>query len=889
MLAVVLAPRLVSNVRRGTPALALAMLLSLVVAPAALGSAYSSDSAPQREHTDWMSSVPGNLSLAALSIPGTHDSGASEAGGVYALTQSMSIADQLKAGIRAFDIRLGRYASGDCSSGLWVVHGVACQNQTFGDVLEAMTQFLSAHGDETLFMMIGHESGTRPGDQDFASEVHDALRSAPVKTPIKDYIFSRDFCGSPPQLDDVRGHIVLIKNYTDVGSVLLGDHWSFVLPGIVWDCLDRQNRYVGCFFWSLATKWNGSGARCTVDDNTPDASNNVVKQFEKAQWGPPRSEVLPYPRGGTTEVINVNQPRQIFVNFLSASGGPAPYFFASGQRADNVSEVARTNAPLMGTQLWTRGQINTCSGDDYCLGEYPCVGQSVDAPPCTDATCALTCDVAYKGINHLTRQYLHGPTTPTVRRTGIVFADFPGADLIEEIIDRNTRTDYQAPTASPVISPDLPSPAGWHNADVHVFWVWDDEAGVWFDRSDAFGTTPANCPWESVSSGEGDHVVVTATCTDRFGNSYTASKSVKVDKTPPTISAAATTLPNGSDPTGNDWYNHNVTVHFTCTDTLSGINPSFLHDCPDDQVLTDEGAGIASTAKTVKDEVFNESEPSNVVTVNIDKTKPQANPSLPPDSNGSYTGNVTVTWNWSDTAGGSGIDTGNCPERSTSTGVGDAVVVTATCKDYAGNEETASVTVKIEPDGGPVAPRGATPLRVSLVPAFSACAAPNRVHGPPLASDSCAPPQQSSRALTVGTPDANGKRPASLGMVRLATVVGNPATGADEADVSVSASITDVRETAGLGDYTGEVTISLSARITDRDGPATISLLPFNIAAQCAATADSAGGTCIANTTFDALLPGAVTEDARAVWQLDAVEVLDADGDTFMRQGVFVP
>ena len=40
---------------------------------------------------------------------------------------------------------------------------------------------------------------------------------------------------------------------------------------------------------------------------------------------------------------------------------------------------------------------------------------------------------------------------------------------------------------------------------------------------------------------------------------------VKIDKTPPTITAAAT-----SDPNGAGWYNHNVTVHFSCDDSLSG-------------------------------------------------------------------------------------------------------------------------------------------------------------------------------------------------------------------------------------------------------------------------------------------------------------------------------
>ena len=53
-------------------------------------------------------------------------------------------------------------------------------------------------------------------------------------------------------------------------------------------------------------------------------------------------------------------------------------------------------------------------------------------------------------------------------------------------------------------------------------------------------------------------------------------------------------------------------------------------------------------------------------------------------------------------------------------------------------------------------PKGAAPMRMSLVPAYAPCAAPNRTHGPPLAFPSCNPPAQTSAQATVGTPDAFG-------------------------------------------------------------------------------------------------------------------------------------
>ena len=120
-------------------------------------------------------------------------------------------------------------------------------------------------------------------------------------------------------------------------------------------------------------------------------------------------------------------------------------------------------------------------------------------------------------------------------------------------------------------------------------------------------------------------------------------------------------------------------------------------------------------------------------------------------------------------------------------------------------------------------PAGASPLRASLVPAFAACAAANRTHGPPLAHPACSPPAPASQQLTVGTPDANGQAVSSVGSARLGVRPGDPATGPDEADVAVVVSVTDVRRRSGLGDYTGELALRLPLRITDRDNGGTSS------------------------------------------------------------------
>ena len=80
-----------------------------------------------------------------------------------------------------------------------------------------------------------------------------------------------------------------------------------------------------------------------------------------------------------------------------------------------------------------------------------------------------------------------------------------------------------------------------------------------------------------------------------------------------------------------------------------------------------------------------------------DTTPPVATATQSPAANslGWNNTDVTVTWNWSDEAGGSGIDNTACTTSSTSTGESE-ITLTATCKDLAGNEGSTSSTVMVD-------------------------------------------------------------------------------------------------------------------------------------------------------------------------------------------------
>lgn len=215
-------------------------------------------------------------------------------------------------------------------------------------------------------------------------------------------------------------------------------------------------------------------------------------------------------------------------------------------------------------------------------------------------------------------------------------------------------------------------------------------------------------------------------------------------------------------------------------------------------------------------------------------------------------------------------------------------------------------------------PKGASPFSVSLVPAFDPCAASNRTHGAPLAFGSCSPPAQSSGYLTVGTFDANGAPADSIGRARITPIVGNPSTPADEADVRLATSISDVRCRATvigcaggpLSAYTGALREQFSLSIVDRynggsaleaaTGQTFQAFQPlFRIPLPCTASPTAgAGSVCSVDTTVDTLVPGAVREGDRAEWQLGQIQVWDAgedgnidsdDNTLFAVQGVFVP
>jgi hypothetical protein len=135
--------------------------------------------------------------------------------------------------------------------------------------------------------------------------------------------------------------------------------------------------------------------------------------------------------------------------------------------------------------------------------------------------------------------------------------------------------DDVPPTITATVDP-LPNANGWNNSTVSVKFTAEDNPG---------GSGVANVTGSQTLTAETLATDVTATAADLVGNVSHKTVTMHVDETAPVINGAATVPANG-----NGWYNGPVTVHFQCSDALSGVD-----SCTADQVLTTDGTNLSVT------------------------------------------------------------------------------------------------------------------------------------------------------------------------------------------------------------------------------------------------------------------------------------------------------
>lgn len=134
------------------------------------------------DNSTWMGKLLAarpNVTLNHLTMPGSHDAGMYREGvSEHFNTQSLSIADQLQAGARYFDLRVCAWGSE-----LWTYHGIRIVRKYGGkldDILDDVKNFLASGAKEVVFLKFRSDAaGDRQGTVDLVkSKLGDLLYKA---------------------------------------------------------------------------------------------------------------------------------------------------------------------------------------------------------------------------------------------------------------------------------------------------------------------------------------------------------------------------------------------------------------------------------------------------------------------------------------------------------------------------------------------------------------------------------------------------------------------------------------------------------------------------------------------------------------------------------------
>ncbi|XP_035704642.1 1-phosphatidylinositol phosphodiesterase isoform X2 [Folsomia candida] len=265
----------------------LASLLHFQVTNCHRTSGYSHESEISGENSKWMSSLPDNVPLSSLSLPGTHESLSRGHGGAIAECQTLSLESQLRAGIRVLDVRCRHI-----EDSFAIHHGMIFLHIMFGDVLQQLEAFLKNNPSETILMRVKEEyeavNVTGTFEETFSHYYNE--------NPTLFWHTDNETGERPdPTLRSVRGKVVILDNFSSTTKYGLnyGDSGQFII----------QDDFKFSTNWDLYDKWM-----------------KVKDQVRNA------------------DVSRRSGENKFFLNYLSGSFGSFPYFVASGHVTSGTGE-----------------------------------------------------------------------------------------------------------------------------------------------------------------------------------------------------------------------------------------------------------------------------------------------------------------------------------------------------------------------------------------------------------------------------------------------------------------------------------------------------------------------------------------------------------------------
>jgi len=177
---------------------------------------YNDSNTPLIHKLDWMKEIPDDTKLSQMTIPGTHDS-CSLFGICCARTQTWSLVEQMRAGLRYFDIRLRRI-----DDTLRAYHGFVDQKETFDRILVYAFDFLDKNPSETIIMEIISEYDVKNCTKSFKDLYEDYTKM------YQDKIIP--YQNKDITLGEIRGKLFVVKVFegstSNIPNFLIQNSWS---------------------------------------------------------------------------------------------------------------------------------------------------------------------------------------------------------------------------------------------------------------------------------------------------------------------------------------------------------------------------------------------------------------------------------------------------------------------------------------------------------------------------------------------------------------------------------------------------------------------------------------------------------------------------------------
>ncbi|KAJ5168256.1 uncharacterized protein N7482_003850 [Penicillium canariense] len=250
----------------------------------------------------WMGELRDDTLLSALSIPGTHNSPTCHIAPPSVRCQAVSPREQLKNGVRFFDIRVQpQYPDDPAKDELVLVHSVfpisLTGNKYFRDLMKEVNDFLQQNPSETLIISLKREGPGNAKDEQLAHILSRHYALPDSRWWVRPKI---------PTLGESRGKVVLIRRFNlpdDLKQEHGGNGWG--IDAAAWE---DNTPNATC----------PSGQLCIQDFYEVQESTNIEKKIQFVKEQIDRASKCCYPFGVLPGPVEARQ-YPFYINFLSAS------------------------------------------------------------------------------------------------------------------------------------------------------------------------------------------------------------------------------------------------------------------------------------------------------------------------------------------------------------------------------------------------------------------------------------------------------------------------------------------------------------------------------------------------------------------------------------------